>query len=161
MSCGFFLGAATQEIRLSADHPIEGGIKERAATRFAEIVRTEARAVHYAAWDRWRPSVRPRRSSGCSGTVWGIMNSFIGISKAQTTLNLAGRRARHRRGIAGDGDSGLESRPPIPAVIIYNHFSRSTKSYLDLVSRALGAVGRLLSRDLDRFRSGTMSRAAE
>ena len=38
----------------------------------------------------------------------------------------------------------------IPAVIIYNHFSRLTKVYLELVNRASGAAGRLLSRDLDR-----------
>ncbi len=38
----------------------------------------------------------------------------------------------------------------IPAVIIYNHFSRVTKVYLELVNRASGAAGRLLSRDLDR-----------
>jgi biopolymer transport protein ExbB len=49
----------------------------------------------------------------------------------------------------------------IPAVIIYNHFSRGTRGYLDLVGRASGAVARLLSRDLDRADSGMMSRAAE
>ena len=38
----------------------------------------------------------------------------------------------------------------IPAVIIYNHFTRVTKGYMELVSRASGAAGRLLSRDLDR-----------
>ena len=49
----------------------------------------------------------------------------------------------------------------IPAVIIYNHFARVTKSYLELVSRASGASARLLSRDLDRSHGGAMSRAAE
>ena len=51
----------------------------------------------------------------------------------------------------------------IPAVIIYNHFARVTKTYLELVSRASGAAGRLLSRDLDRTHvsGGTHSRAAE
>ena len=152
----FLLGAATQEIRLSADHPIEGGIKERAATRFAEIVRTEARAVHYgmgpvATIGATAPFV------GLFGTVWGIMNSFIGISKAQTT-NLAVVAPGIAEALLA---TAIGLAAAIPAVIIYNHFSRSTKSYLDLVSRALGAVGRLLSRDLDRFRSGTMSRAAE
>jgi biopolymer transport protein ExbB len=34
--------------------------------------------------------------------------------------------------------------------MIYNFFNRRTRSYLDLVGRASGAVGRLLSRDLDR-----------
>ena len=53
----------------------------------------------------------------------------------------------------------------IPAVIIYNHFARVTKGYLELVSRSSGAAARLLSRDLDRTHvgslSGTHSRAAE
>ena len=49
----------------------------------------------------------------------------------------------------------------IPAVIIYNHFSRATRGYLDLVGRASGAVARLLPRDLDRAGSGMISRAAE
>jgi biopolymer transport protein ExbB len=50
----------------------------------------------------------------------------------------------------------------IPAVIIYNHFSRVTKAYLELVSRASGVSARLLSRDLDRNHVGGIhSRAAE
>ena len=49
----------------------------------------------------------------------------------------------------------------IPAVIIYNHFARVTKGYLELVSRASGASARLLSRDLDRTHGGAHSRAAE
>ena len=49
----------------------------------------------------------------------------------------------------------------IPAVIIYNHFARVTKGYLELVSRAQGAAARLLSRDLDRTHVSAHSRAAE
>ncbi len=49
----------------------------------------------------------------------------------------------------------------IPAVIVYNHFSRATKSYLDYVGRGSGAVGRLLSRDRDRARDRLLARAAE
>jgi biopolymer transport protein ExbB len=150
------LGAATQEIRLSADHPVEGGIKERAATRFAEIVRTEARSVRYgmgpvATIGATAPFV------GLFGTVWGIMNSFIGISKAQTT-NLAVVAPGIAEALLA---TAIGLAAAIPAVIIYNHFSRQTKGYLDLVNRASGVVGRLLSRDLDRFQSGSMSRAAE
>ena len=50
----------------------------------------------------------------------------------------------------------------IPAVIIYNHFARVTKGYLELVNRASGAAGRLLSRDLDRTHvsSGQRGRGA-
>jgi len=49
----------------------------------------------------------------------------------------------------------------IPAVIIYNHFARVTKGYLELVGRSSGAAARLLSRDLDRSHVSTHSRAAE
>jgi biopolymer transport protein ExbB len=91
------------------------------------------------------------------GAVWGIMNSFIGISKAQTT-NLAVVAPGIAEALLATA-VGLAAA--IPAVIIYNHFSRATKSYLDLVGRGSGAVGRLLSRDLDRSRGRIASRAAE
>ena len=47
-------------------------------------------------------------------------------------------------------------------MIIYNHFARVTKGYMELVSRASGAAGRLLSRDLDRTHVSSVggSRAA-
>ncbi len=48
----------------------------------------------------------------------------------------------------------------IPAVIIYNHFARVTKGYLELVNRASGMAARLLSRDLDRTHVSGGSRAA-
>jgi biopolymer transport protein ExbB len=41
----------------------------------------------------------------------------------------------------------------IPAVIIYNHFTRVTKGYMELVNRSSGATARMLSRDLDRGQS--------
>jgi biopolymer transport protein ExbB len=85
------------------------------------------------------------------------MNSFIGISKAQTT-NLAVVAPGIAEALLATA-VGLAAA--IPAVIIYNHFSRATKGYMDLVGRGTGAVGRLLSRDLDRFQSRVISRAAE
>lgn len=94
---------------------------------------------------------------GLFGTVWGIMNSFIGISKSQTT-NLAVVAPGIAEALLATA-IGLVAA--IPAVIIYNHFSRVTKGYLELVSRASGAAGRLLSRDLDRSHGSVHSRAAE
>ena len=85
------------------------------------------------------------------------MNSFIGISKAQTT-NLAVVAPGIAEALLATA-VGLAAA--IPAVIIYNHFSRVTKGYMDLVSRGVGAVGRLLSRDLDRFHGRMIARAAE
>jgi biopolymer transport protein ExbB len=94
---------------------------------------------------------------GLFGTVWGIMNSFIGISVAQTT-NLAVVAPGIAEALLATA-VGLGAA--IPAVIIYNHFSRATRSYLDLVGRGSGAIGRLLSRDLDRIQGQMISRAAE
>jgi biopolymer transport protein ExbB len=150
------LTAASQEIRMSADSGMEGSIKERAASRFSEIVRTEARAVRYgmaiiATIGATAPFV------GLFGTVWGIMDSFIGISNAHTT-NLAVVAPGIAEALLATA-IGLVAA--IPAVIIYNHFSRVTKSYLELVGRGSGAIGRLLSRDLDRFHGRMVSRAAE
>src|SRR6266576_6118197 len=74
------LSAAMREARLSAGISSDTGIKERAGSSFAEIVRAEARRIRLgmgvlATIGATSPFV------GLFGTVWGIMNSFIGISK--------------------------------------------------------------------------------
>jgi biopolymer transport protein ExbB len=150
------LAAAMREARLSAGISSDAGIKERAASSFSEIVRAEARRIHLgmgvlASIGATSPFV------GLFGTVWGIMNSFIGISKSQTT-NLAVVAPGIAEALLATA-FGLAAA--IPAVIIYNHFARRTKGYLELVGRASGAAGRLLSRDLDRTHVTTHSRAAE
>jgi biopolymer transport protein ExbB len=151
-----FLAAALREARMSAGLSSDAGIKERAASSFSEIVRAEARRIRIgmgvlATIGSTSPFV------GLFGTVWGIMNSFIGISKSQTT-NLAVVAPGIAEALLATA-IGLVAA--IPAVIIYNHFSRMTKSYLELVSRASGAAARLLSRDLDRSHGSAHSRAAE
>jgi biopolymer transport protein ExbB len=154
------LAAAMREARLSAGISSDAGIKERAASSFAEIVRAEARRIRLgmgvlATIGATSPFV------GLFGTVWGIMNSFIGISKSQTT-NLAVVAPGIAEALLATA-IGLVAA--IPAVIIYNHFARVTKGYLELVGRSSGAAGRLLSRDLDRTHvsspGGPKSRAAE
>jgi len=150
----WLLAAAMREARLSAGISGDAGIKERAASSFAEIVRAEARRIRLgmgvlASIGATSPFV------GLFGTVWGIMNSFIGISKSQTT-NLAVVAPGIAEALLATA-FGLAAA--IPAVIIYNHFSRVTKGYLELVCRATGAAARLLSRDLDRTHVNT--RAAE
>jgi biopolymer transport protein ExbB len=150
------LSAAMREARLSAGISSDAGIKERAASSFAEIVRAQARRIRIgmgllATIGATAPFV------GLFGTVWGIMNSFIGISKSQTT-NLAVVAPGIAEALLATA-FGLAAA--IPAVIIYNHFSRMTKGYLELVGRASGAAARLLSRDLDRTHVGSQSRAAE
>jgi biopolymer transport protein ExbB len=151
-----FLSAAMREARLSAGVSSDAGIKERAASSFAEIVRAEARRIRLgmgvlATIGATAPFV------GLFGTVWGIMNSFIGISKSQTT-NLAVVAPGIAEALLATA-FGLAAA--IPAVIIYNHFTRMTKGYLELVGRSSGAAARLLSRDLDRTHGSSHSRAAE
>ena len=150
------LAAAMREARLSAGISSDAGIKERAASSFAEIVRAEARRIRLgmgllATIGATSPFV------GLFGTVWGIMNSFIGISKSQTT-NLAVVAPGIAEALLATA-FGLVAA--IPAVIIYNHFARVTKGYLELVGRSSGAAARLLSRDLDRTHGANHSRAAE
>ena len=154
------LAAAMSEARLSAGISSDDGIKERAASSFGEIVRAEGRRIRIgmgllATIGATSPFV------GLFGTVWGIMNSFIGISKSQTT-NLAVVAPGIAEALLATA-IGLVAA--IPAVIIYNHFARVTKGYLELVSRSSGAAARLLSRDLDRTHvsspSSARSRAAE
>jgi biopolymer transport protein ExbB len=154
------LAAAMREGRMSAGISSDAGVKERAASSFSEIVRAEARRIRLgmgllATIGATSPFV------GLFGTVWGIMNSFIGISKSQTT-NLAVVAPGIAEALLATA-IGLVAA--IPAVIIYNHFARVTKGYLELVGRSSGAAGRLLSRDLDRTHVSSPrpanSRAAE
>ena len=148
--------AAERELRLSGGSATQDGIKERAASSLGEITRAEGRAARkgmgmLATIGAISPFV------GLFGTVWGIMNSFIGISKAQTT-NLAVVAPGIAEALLATA-IGLVAA--IPAVIIYNHFSRATKAYVELVNRSAGAVARLLSRDLDQSRHRVLAAAAE
>ncbi|WP_414643174.1 tonB-system energizer ExbB [Bradyrhizobium sp.] len=150
------LDAAAHEEQLSAGIARDNSIKERAASRCAEISRAEARRIRFgmgmlATIGSTSPFV------GLFGTVWGIMNSFIGISKAQTT-NLAVVAPGIAEALLA---TAIGLAAAIPAVIIYNHFARVTKTYLELVARASGAAARLLSRDLDRAQASGLGRAAE
>jgi biopolymer transport protein ExbB len=150
------LDAAMREARLSAGISSDSGIRDRAASSCAEIVRAETRRIRtgmglLATIGATSPFV------GLFGTVWGIMNSFIGISKSQTT-NLAVVAPGIAEALLATA-FGLAAA--IPAVIIYNHFARVSRGYLELVSRASGAAMRLLSRDLDRSHGAAVVRVAE
>lgn len=96
---------------------------------------------------------------GLFGTVWGIMNAFIGISEAQTT-NLAVVAPGIAEALLATA-FGLVAA--IPAVVIYNVFARSTAGYRQLLADTSAAVERLVSRDLDYRKTpiATMPKAAE
>lgn len=85
---------------------------------------------------------------GLFGTVWGIMNSFIGISRAQTT-NLAVVAPGIAEALLA---TALGLVAAIPAVVIYNSFARSIAAYRAELADAAAAVERLASRDLDHGR---------
>jgi biopolymer transport protein ExbB len=151
-----FIAAAIQELRLSSGLENEDAIKERAASRFGEITRAESHRARFgmgvlATIGATSPFV------GLFGTVWGVMNSFIGISKLQTT-NLAVVAPGIAEALLA---TGIGLFAAIPAVIIYNHFARMTRTYMEVVRRAAGAVGRQLSRDIDKSGGRAVRRAAE
>jgi biopolymer transport protein ExbB len=93
---------------------------------------------------------------GLFGTVWGIMNSFIGISNAQTT-NLAVVAPGIAEALLA---TALGLAAAIPAVVIYNVFARSVGAYRALLADGTALVMRLVSRDCDGGRIA-LSRAAE
>lgn len=87
---------------------------------------------------------------GLFGTVWGIMNAFIGISQSQTT-NLAVVAPGIAEALLA---TGLGLVAAIPAVVIYNHFVRSIASWRLSLADAGAAIERMLSRDLDYRSAG-------
>jgi len=83
---------------------------------------------------------------GLFGTVWGIMHSFIGISKANTT-NLAIVAPGIAEALMATA-FGLEAA--IPAVIIYNVFARASANYRMLLDDVFAEIMCLTGRDLER-----------
>jgi biopolymer transport protein ExbB len=142
------LEAAQIELQMSADTVDREGIKERTASRLERIEAAYGRRITrgtniLATIGATAPFV------GLFGTVWGIMNSFIGISKAQTT-NLAVVAPGIAEALLA---TALGLVAAIPAVVIYNLFARSITGYRALLGDASAEVLRLVSRDLDRPQS--------
>ena len=137
---------AITELRLSGDALNDGeGIKERVLSRFsrheAAVARDMTRGVSVLATiGATAPFV------GLFGTVWGIMNSFVGIAEKQTT-NLAVVAPGIAEALLATA-CGLVAA--IPAVVIYNHFARRIAAYRALVADTAAAILRLVSRDLSR-----------
>lgn len=137
--------AALEEIDLSHGLRDKGAIKERFASRLerieAELGRRMGRGAGILATIG---SIAP--FVGLFGTVWGIMNSFIGISRQHTT-NLAVVAPGIAEALLATA-FGLVAA--IPAVAIYNGFSRGFASYRASCADASAEILRLASRDLDR-----------
>ncbi|MDH0665490.1 tonB-system energizer ExbB [Pseudomonas sp. GD03858] len=135
---------ALEEMRLSANAREKEGIKERVSFRLERLVAASGRSMSsgtgvLATIGSTAPFV------GLFGTVWGIMNSFIGIAKTQTT-NLAVVAPGIAEALLA---TALGLVAAIPAVVIYNVFARSIAGYKAQVSDASAQVLLLVSRDLD------------
>lgn len=144
--------AAQSEYARSAaalDTAGDGGLKERVDSHLDRIQAIASRRMGrgtgiLATIGSTAPFV------GLFGTVWGIMNSFIGISESQTT-NLAVVAPGIAEALLATA-IGLVAA--IPAVIIYNLFARAITGYRLQLATACAGVRRLISRDLD-FRGVT------
>ncbi|MCX5581675.1 tonB-system energizer ExbB [Kaistia terrae] len=143
----FMVRSAEDELRQSAialSYAGDGGVKERLGSSLARIEAQAGRRMSkgtgaLATIGSTAPFV------GLFGTVWGIMNAFIGISESQTT-NLAVVAPGIAEALLATA-IGLVAA--IPAVVIYNVFARSITGYRQLLTDAATGVERLVSRDLD------------
>ena len=136
--------AAAGEVERSGGLAAEG-VKDRAAILLSRIEAQAGRAIMrgtgiLATVGATAPFV------GLFGTVWGIMDSFIGISKTNTT-NLAVVAPGIAEALLATA-MGLVAA--IPAVIMYNAFARAITGYRAQLGDAAAEILRHLSRDLDR-----------
>jgi biopolymer transport protein ExbB len=140
-----FCAAAIAELRLSDGAADKDGLKERIVSRLERTEAAFSRQISrgtgvLATIGATAPFV------GLFGTVWGIMNSFIGISKSHTT-NLAVVAPGIAEALLA---TALGLAAAIPAVVIYNLFSRQIANYRAVLADTSAEVLRLVSRDLDR-----------
>jgi biopolymer transport protein ExbB len=134
---------------------VDDGLKERIALRLERVEAAMSQRIArgtgvLATIGATAPFV------GLFGTVWGIMNSFIGISEAHTT-NLAVVAPGIAEALLA---TALGLVAAIPAVVIYNHLARVIAGYRTLLTDASAQVLLLVSRQRDAG-SFTLSRAAE
>lgn len=147
-TAALLLMAANDEMRESSDLVSEfgkAGIKERVSSRLSRIeVWAGRRMIRSTGVLASIGAVAP--FVGLFGTVWGIMNAFIGISETQTT-NLAVVAPGIAEALLA---TALGLVAAIPAVVIYNILARSIAGYRQLLADVSATVERLVSRDLDR-----------
>ena len=136
-----------KEIALSAADAPRDALQARAAFRLeqAQSARALARGVGLLATIG---AVAP--FVGLFGTVWGIMRSFAGIAASGNTslASVAPGIAEALRATA----VGLVAA--IPAVVIYNLFSRWLLGHKGLQQQVAGQLLLLLSRELDARAAG-------
>ncbi|AUW59756.1 tonB-system energizer ExbB [Sphingobium sp. SCG-1] len=122
------------------------GVEERVAVQLPMV---EARAIHRVLWGT---SVLASIGAispfvGLAGTVWGIMNSFMGISRSHST-SLAVVAPGIAEALLA---TAIGLAAAIPAVLIYNSLSRSIASYKRLLNEVAVLAACLLSRESERI----------
>lgn len=134
---------------------IDDGFKERVGLRLDRVETAMTRQVSRGAGilatiGATAPFV------GLFGTVWGIMNAFIGISESQTT-NLAVVAPGIAEALLA---TALGLVAAIPAVVIYNHLARVIAGYRTLLGDASAQLLLMVSRG-QRIGAASLQRAAE
>ena len=134
---------------------LDDGLQERVALRLERVEAAMSRQIArgtgvLATIGAVAPFV------GLFGTVWGIMNAFIGISESHTT-SLAVVAPGIAEALLA---TALGLVAAIPAVVIYNHLVRGIANYRALLADASAQLMLLVSRGRDHghFR---LARAAE
>jgi biopolymer transport protein ExbB len=146
--------STAREAELS-DGVVDDGFKERVALRLERVEAAMTRQISrgtgiLATIGATAPFV------GLFGTVWGIMNAFIGISESHTT-NLAVVAPGIAEALLA---TALGLVAAIPAVVIYNHLARVIAGYRALLGDASAQLLLLISRG-QRDRGVVLPRAAE
>ena len=129
-----------REAELS-DGIVDDGFKERVALRLERVEAAMTRQVSRGAGilatiGATAPFV------GLFGTVWGIMNAFIGISESHTT-NLAVVAPGIAEALL---TTAIGLVAAIPAVVIYNHLARVIAGYKALLGDASAQLLLMISR---------------
>jgi biopolymer transport protein ExbB len=142
-AAGRLVRAAVLELEKSPDRSDREGIRERLAATIERIEATVGRQLGRGTGilgtiGATAPFV------GLFGTVWGIMNSFIGISKAHTT-NLAVVAPGIAEALLA---TALGLAAAIPAVVIYNYLARSIAGCKALFANTSTEVLNLTSREI-------------
>ena len=155
-SAATLVRAAVVELERSPDRTDREGIRERLAATIERVEATVGRRLARGTGilgtiGATAPFV------GLFGTVWGIMNSFIGISKAHTT-NLAVVAPGIAEALLA---TALGLAAAIPAVVIYNYLARSIAGCKALFANTSTEVLNLTSREIaqppERKRAPVMS----
>ena len=160
-ACGAARDAVAQLIQSTAREAelsgglVDDGFKERVALRLERVEAAMTRQVSrgtgiLATIGATAPFV------GLFGTVWGIMNSFIGISESHTT-NLAVVAPGIAEALLA---TALGLVAAIPAVVIYNHLARVISGYRVLLGDASAQLLLIISRG-HGLRAAALPRAAE